>query len=53
MWEQADIIDAACGGVDSIPEDEYYDYVAACLLALGEDFEHGREARRLGIDENS
>lgn len=37
MWEEADYIDAAIGGVDSIPEWEYSDYVQACLTALYED----------------
>ncbi len=36
MWELADYIDAAIGGVDSIPEYEYHDYIEACLMALSE-----------------
>jgi len=34
MWEQADFVDMATGNVDSIPEEEYSDYVGACLMAF-------------------
>ncbi len=37
MWEEADFVDASIGGVDSIPEEEYFDYVEACLMALADD----------------
>ena len=46
MWAQADLVDAEIGGVDSIPEWEYHDYIEACLMALGdlkpEDSKEGR-----------
>ena len=37
MWEEADEIDAATGGYDSIPEWEYFDYVEAMLMRVGAD----------------
>jgi len=37
--------DRACGGVDSIPKDEYWDYVCACGYALNDDFEYGRKMK--------
>lgn len=43
MWQQADFVDASIGGVDSIPEEQYYDYVEACLMALADDFLWGNE----------
>ena len=45
MWEQADLVDAEIGGVDSIAGEEYYDYVAACLMALSDDFKYGQEQK--------
>jgi hypothetical protein len=42
MWEQADGADAEIGGYDSIPEEEYHDYVEACLMSLADDFKVGR-----------
>jgi len=35
MWEEADRADA---GVDSIPEEEYSDYVGGCLIAMSDEF---------------
>lgn len=32
MWQEAEIEDASIGGVDSIPEWEYSDYVEAFLM---------------------
>lgn len=46
MWRQADLIDAAIGGVDSIPPEEYHDYVEACLMALSDDFEKGKKMKK-------
>ena len=37
MWEEANYVDASIGGVDSIPEEEYFDYAEACLMALADD----------------
>lgn len=45
MWEEADLIDAETGGMDSIPEEEQYDYQVGCLIALQDDFKYGRDAR--------
>lgn len=50
MWEEADFVDASIGGYDSIPEEEYFDYVEACLMALADDF---KVAQQGGLDENS
>lgn len=45
MWEEADIIDASIGGVDSIPE-EYYDYVESLLMKIRPDIrEHKQELK--------
>jgi len=49
MWEQADFVDASIGGYDSIPEEEYFDYVEACLMALADDL---KGAQQGGSDEN-
>lgn len=35
MWEKADLEDAACGGMDSVPEGEQLDYRGALLMANG------------------
>lgn len=35
MWAEADFIDAATGGMDSVPEWEKEDYVGALLMANG------------------
>jgi hypothetical protein len=37
MWEQADEVDAEIGGVDSIPEWEYKDYVESLLNQMAGD----------------
>ena len=46
MWEEADLVDAEIGGMDSIPEEEHYDYQLACLMALADDFKYGEEVKR-------
>ena len=45
MWEEADITDAEIGGMDSIPEEEQYDYQMGCLIALADDFKYGEQIR--------
>ena len=42
MWQEADRIDAEIGGMDSMSEEEQYDYQAGLLIALADDFEYGR-----------
>jgi hypothetical protein len=37
MWEQADLVDAEIGGVNSIPEEEYYDYIESLLMRIRTD----------------
>lgn len=46
MWREADLVDAAIGGVDSLSEKEYPDYVAGCLMALAEDFAYGEAIKK-------
>jgi len=45
MWREADLVDAAIGGMDSIPEVEQYDYQMGCLIALADDFKYGQEIK--------
>jgi len=45
MWREADLVDAAIGGMDSIPENEQYDYQMGCLIALADDFKYGQEMK--------
>ena len=43
MWREADEEDARIGGVDSIPEWEYYDYVESLLMKIGSSIEEHKE----------
>ena len=52
MWQEADLIDAEIGGIDSIPEEEQCDYQMGLLIRLADDFKHGKEMKErkmLGI----
>ena len=44
MWQEADLVDAEIGGMDSIPEEEWYDYQVGLCIALQDDFKYRREA---------
>ena len=46
MWSEADEADAAIGGMDTIPEREREDYGLSMVIALTDDFRHGREVRK-------
>lgn len=52
MWQEADQVDAEIGGMDSVPEEEQYDYQMACLMALSDDFKYGQEMKELSCNEN-
>lgn len=45
MWREADLVDAEIGGMDSVPEEEQYDYQMGCLIALQDEWRYGREMK--------
>lgn len=38
MWEEADKEDARIGGMDSVPEEEQYDYQMGLLIRFADEF---------------
>lgn len=51
LWQEADEIDALTGGLDSIPEEERYDYGMAWVLNAyhnDDDLRRRREKRKYG-----
>ena len=52
LWHDADLVDAAIGGMDSVPERERKDYGIACRWALLDDFAYGRQMKAASHNPN-
>jgi len=46
MWNEADRVDAEIGSMDSVPEEEQYDYQMGLLIRFADEFKYGEEMKQ-------